>query len=221
MKNFLISLFLVLFATASYASHEFKDVEDYTYTLLKTVPPENILFLSDFDGTITGHSHPALNDGDAVPRENAPAFLKDMVDRGVKVVLSSAWDPFEETVQRVMQLKLTQTLKITKPEYNECDLKFANKLEITVNYALSGLVCSVKEQEKRKSKDPFFRNKAFAHKLVYPQLKEEDILHVIVAEDSKTNIDIIMADIERAGLFTSAKVKIFHLSEVPAKEEKK
>jgi|GEM_PF-3035289 len=89
-----------------------EDVKMYTEKLLNNnVPPESILLVLDVNGTLTNFTSP--NSKNIQARGEAVPFVKNMVDKGVRIVISSAWYSFGETLERLRSLGLEEVLKIT------------------------------------------------------------------------------------------------------------
>lgn len=212
---------------------QLKDVYDYTNKLLESgVNAAGILLVLDVDGTLTNQSQPDPNH-EIKPRGNAVNMVKEMIDKGVKVVISSAWkEPsqssgrsflaqmsgldgkagFKATLSRLDKLGLTEVLGIQTPTNmicgNENNLFSQNPFSRdSLDYCHLGLVASV-------GKDPnrYFRQKAFSFRYVYPNLNPNEITHVIFADDSSSNIGPFTEDIQKIGLNNNAHVQIFVLS---------
>lgn len=197
----------------------FEDIKIYTEKLLeKGVQPQSILLILDVDGTVTNFSNPteSPNQEDIKARGDSVSFIEKMVTVGVNIVLSSAWPSFEETLQRLKNLHLEEILKIPNAlpwAYQDTHMLYN---DINIKYCHAGLVASVGYFVPLGFfKVPHYYQKAFAYKLVYPDLNEHTITHVIFGDDNEQPIKDFERDIntlkDKKGLFTSAEVKLFRL----------
>jgi hypothetical protein len=191
-------------------------VKTYTENLLeKGVQPESILLVLDVDGTVTNFSSPT---GENIGARGASvSFIEEMLTLGVKIVLSSAWPSFEETLQRLRAIGLEEILKI--PNTSSWLKKDGHILydDTNTKYCHLGLVASVGYfSPESYLKTPHYYQKAFAYKLAYPDLSEQTIAHLIFGDDAEQPIRDFERDINtlknNKGLFTSAEVKLFRLS---------
>ena len=191
-----------------------EDVKIYTEKLLNNnVLPESILLILDVNGTLTNFTNPnhSLNSKNIQARGEAVPFVKNMVDKGVRIVISSAWHSFEETLERLRHLSLEEVLKIpsTQPYVQNDDYILFN--DIHVKFCALGLVASIGYL----ANTSYYSRKAFAYKLVYPDLNEDTITHVVVGDDNEQTIKDFGLDLNilknKKELFCSAEIKLFTL----------
>lgn len=200
-----------------------KNIYEYINKLLISgVSPESILLVLDVDGTLTNYSNPNDHIGQpAEPRGDSVQFVKDMVNKGVKVVVSSAWkvqeasgsfddrEGFRQTLRRLRDLKLDEVLKLDTNTQPKCGAQ--SIFRISVGYCHLGLVASVGSDY-----FDYYRRKAFAFKYVYPDLDLDTIKYVIFADDSEENIAEFRKDILRIGLgkVNEVSVTLFQLTSI-------
>ncbi len=201
-----------------------EDVEAYVGQLLTDgVQPESILLILDVDGTLTNFSKPQDSQNIGA-RGGSVAFVKNMVERGVKLVISSAHPSFEGTLGRLRDLGLEEVLQIPRTgSYNKSD-EYILFDDIKVRFCHFGLVASVAYFMDTASFMPMpfnYYQKVLAYKFVYPALKEKTIEHVVLGDDNAQIVADFGRDFKRLkeekGLFSSAQTKLFTLS--PARGE--
>ncbi len=212
-RIFFALAFLISLAIPCWASN-LCDVEDYMNDLLKKQKPSSILLVLDVDGTLTNYSQPD-DDHEILERGNAVNFVTNMINIGVNVVISSAWPEFEETQKRLKELDLLTILKAEKPGIEYVGNLGLKHLNIQFQCYHSGHLSCVKDPG---ISEDYYRQKSLAYKLVYSDLKEDNITHVVFADDSKGNVQHFMSDLERAKLFSKAEIKTFILSQVDGEE---
>lgn len=195
---------------------DLNDVETYVENLLtiEKVKPTAILFFGDVDGTLTNYSDPQCIDYKKfLQRGNAAKFIKMMKEKGVNLVISSAWDNFKETLHRLKLLGLDDVLKIDKGSpikgTKQLDDNDENSL---VEYFQLGHVASVKYEDSFFG-GKYYRQKAFSYQFVYPDLDSDSITHVVFADDSEENVSQFKEDILKTKL-KDKNIKIFTLSQV-------
>ncbi len=191
--------------------------------LTHAVPAKSILLTLDVDGTLTNFSKPQESQNIGARGESV-AFVKNMVEQGVKLVISSAWPSFEETLERLRNLGLEEILQIPRTQsYIKRDEHIIFD-DIKVKFCHLGLVASVAYFMSTTSFIPMpvhYHQKAFAYKLVYPDLDEQAITHGVFGDDNSQNVMDFGRDFNalkvQKGLFNSAQLKIFTLT--PARGE--
>ena len=184
-------------------------VEEYMDQLLSQTSPRQVLLVLDVDGTLTNYSMPGEHETQA--RGNAVEFVTKMVDRGVNVVISSAWDQFDETLERLRDLGLSEKLRISqKTCFSGIPIQ-VGALTFEGSECHTGLVSSVQDPVVDRR---YYREKAYAYSYVYPNLESALITHVVFADDSSGNVQQFLSDLQRAGIFKNAQVKTFTLSAV-------
>lgn len=77
--------------------------------LLNKFKPTQIACILDCDGTVTSSSFPVANHL-LQPRGHMDFLVKELHERGVYITVSSAWTPFEETVNRLETLGLKELI---------------------------------------------------------------------------------------------------------------
>lgn len=179
-----------------------EDVESYVDALLEipNLNPHQIGLVIDVDGALTNYSDPLAHQGPAQARGNAAQFVKKCVERGINIIVSSAWTLFEETIQRLKDIGLGDILGINEGQIQrgESDL-----FGTSVEYAYLGLVASVKNKEgtyllsQRCMDIKFFRLKAFAFPYVYPTLDLKTINHWVFGDDGSDNVSLFTTHIQR------------------------
>lgn len=219
IRKLLISTIFAFICLPSYAT-TLADVEAYVDGLLNSgVAPTSIMVTLDVDGTLTNYSMPG--DHETKPRGNAVPFVTKLIDKGVKVVVASAWDKFEETRGRLEDLKLLKVLKAESPGkcgQSDLNLEKLKESKIMFEYCHSGHVSSVKDPNLDRT---YYRQKAFAYKKVYPKLDIKNIKHHIFADDSSGNVKHFNRDIKRASIFESppTTIKTFTLTRAQGEPE--
>lgn len=211
LRKTLLSLSIVLSSAPLWASGicYLEDVEECMKKVLLSTPPHEVVLVLDLDGTLTDRSRPG--EEIAKPRGNAVAFVKDMVARGVKVVVSSAWNVFEETLRRIDDLGLTETLKVNEiRKRSNVEANFGDLKNARVDVFQAGLVCSVRDPN---VSSKYYRDKLFAVTFVYPDLDHTLIKELVFADDSTSNFGIFTYDRQRSNLFPKATLRPFPLSE--------
>ncbi|MEN8237232.1 MAG: hypothetical protein ABFQ95_06820 [Pseudomonadota bacterium] len=222
-----ITLPLPTTTTTTTAQDTLQSVEVYMQKLLanEEIEGKNILLVLDLDGTLTNKSSPS--DDEAQPRENAVEFVKNMIDRGVKVVVSSAWHDFDATLKRIRDLglekKLNPDMKNKECMHHEDKLLSNTKLYVCV----AGLVSSVRdarkeslEEEASFSKEAglVYDKKIFSYQFVYQDLGSQGIIkHIVFADDSPQNVATFtngFVQLQSSGLFENAQQQSFSLSRV-------
>lgn len=206
MKPIFLLLFVTLFQYLSFAERfenaSLKDVED---KVLSYRPDETLVIL-DLDGTLTNHAQPSLIG--LAARGNAKNFVQDIIEKGYTVVVSSAWDNFDETLGRIKFLGLDKHLGVNDSicaNRNLCINDFTAKFHV----CQSGNVISVRDLD---NKDPYYRKKAFSFLYVDPSIDISKIQHVVFADDSSGNVSTFRKDAHRAKLFRDAELDTFTLS---------
>ena len=217
-KKYSIAFLVILGLTPMIGANDFTDqtlkqVEEHVEKLLGNgFTAEQILLVLDVDGTLTNYSDPDdhKNDKPFGARGNATNFVTGMVNSGVQVVVSSAWDKFEDTLGRLEKIGLSEALNVNRNDIkcNNDELELNNKI-FKLNYCKVGFVASVMDVD---FNSIFYRQKAFAFKYVYPEMDMTQIKHVVFADDSGGNIKIFKEDIERSQLFPMAHIDTFLLS---------
>lgn len=170
-------------------------VSDKVHQLLMNgVSANEILVIFDVDGTLTTVSDPTKYRGrfdyDVSPRDNSPEIVRDLIRKGVNVILSSAWDKFEETLYRVSRLGLLEDLGVKdimkdtkRNEYPFISVGFLYPIHITMISA--GNIASAGRPSET---DGFYRDKNLASWAT--SINPSEIRKVIFADDSKVNVDI-------------------------------
>lgn len=202
--------------------------EDFTRATLRQVedhvmklPPKDTLVILDVDGTLTNCSDPngpCINPDVLAPRGNAVNFVKQLSENGYHLVVSSAWNKFSDTLERLKKIGLADTLKIMPEKEDDCSIKSLTaevKIEL-LDYCKNGLVASVRDMFNYREK--FFRQKALAVYFVHPNLDMNTIKHVVFADDSPGNIKIFKEDIIKYSLFPNAKIDTFSLTSAKGQE---
>lgn len=92
--------------------------------LLTRYAPEEIAIISDNDGVLTDQSNPGPRP--AKPRGDMVKVLKEWHKKGIFVTVSSAWDIFNETLDKLRTLGLTDTLGL-KPDDSDSDSDSENE----------------------------------------------------------------------------------------------
>lgn len=203
-----------------------EDVKMYIEELLTGgVAAKSILLTLDVDGTLTNFSKPQESQNIGARGESV-AFVKNMVEQGVKLVISSAWPFFEETLERLRNLGFEEILQIPRTgSYNKSD-EYILFGDIKVKFCHFGLVASVAYCMDMplisfRPIPDYYYQKAFAYKFVYPELDEQTITHGVLGDDNSQNVMDFGRDFNRLkeekGLFNSAQTKLFTLS--PARGE--
>lgn len=173
--------------------------------------PHKIAVIFDVDGTLTDHSMPGLHP--TKERYGSTAIVLQLIGMGVNVTISSAWNHFNETLNRLDDLKLTEKLKI----HNRDEIDHGMYQSMT--YHRLGLVASVQ--------DPlynplYFCQKAWAPYMVYPKEQIHDVEKVIFADDSFANINVFKADVAHQSLYPQAnQFDYFLLTKVEGTHQEK
>jgi hydroxymethylpyrimidine pyrophosphatase-like HAD family hydrolase len=194
----------------------FEDVELYVKALLEKpkLNPGQIAFVIDVDGTLTTYSDPSEHQGPAQVRGNSVQFIKECVEKGIKIIVSSAWPSFEETIQRLKDIGLGEILGIMGGEIQRGKGTLFGK---PIEYAHLGRVASIRNTDD----DEFFRLKAFAYRYIYPDLDLKTIRHWVFGDDNGNNITLFKehifhlyreSQIEKKDMAEDVFVKMFYLS---------
>lgn len=164
-----------------------ENVELYVRDLLEKskLNPDQIGLVLDVDGTLTNYSDPKAHQSPAQGRGNAVPFVKNCIIKGVRVVVSSAWTPFGETIQRLKDIGLGDVLGINGGEIQKGEQIL---FDTSVEYVYLGRVASVKG--KTTDTDDYFRLKPFAFHYVFPNLDLKTIKYWIFADDNSDNISL-------------------------------
>lgn len=202
-------------------SKDLEDIKTYTGNLLKEgVLPKSILLVLDVDGVITNYSNPkdALSPESIGARGESVSFIINMITLGVNIVLSSGWPCFEETLQRLRNIGLEERLQISNADsYTKNDNHMLFE-DICTKFCCFGLVASVSYSDMSTMcfGKSYYHQKAFAYKLVYPELEEDRITHVIFGDDSDQAVWDFEKDFNilknKKDLFKTANIKLFTLS---------
>lgn len=165
--------------------------------LSEAIAADKFTVVVDLDGTITIDPDPSHLQGrfdyDVAEKGDAVAVIKELVAMGVNVVISSAWDRFDETLYRLHQLDLLETMGITDLLADIQHLRF--KFDYAVDYGADGLFNEPSEVEmfaagnivSARISDDFFREKARAPYGAKTQNVNET-KYVFFADDTTTNI---------------------------------
>lgn len=92
-------------------------VKQHVDELLTRYKPEEIAIISDNDGVLTNQSMPNIKT--VAPRGDMVNVLKDWHDKGLFVIVSSAWDAFDETISKLRTLGLAETLGLLPEQKND------------------------------------------------------------------------------------------------------
>jgi hypothetical protein len=164
------------------------------------------LFIVDLDGTLTNTSHGRVER--IRPRVDsslsAPDYVTLLHSRGAHVVISSAWDNFDETEEKIKLLDLGDFLS-----------ESSHSTEIVgpdayCSVSRSGRVVSVRDTS---LDDRYYRQKALSYRFTDPAIPWETLQHVLFIDDSNTNIRHFQADVQRFNLFPQASITLFLLKE--------
>jgi hypothetical protein len=155
------------------------------------IQAHDITVVFDVDGTLTDHSLPGQHQ--VKSRYNAVNIVKELIDLQVNVVISSAWNNFAETKDRLNALGLGDVLGLT--DENPLEEGVYTKIKRkNFEYIRQGKVASVREVGTGK----FYRQKALAP---YVLGTEGNTKKVIFVDDSEGNIDIFTQDIVKYNLY--------------------
>lgn len=182
------------------------------YKTEKKIPYSKMLVVFDVDGTLTNKSNPE-SPGGIEARGGAVALVRLLKNLGVKVVSSSAWDDFGETIKRLDNLGLSKDLGLRgEKKFKARDLYFDMKShKLTqkkpkkkeaqpVTIVQQGNVASVKTEGQ------YFRNKAIAPYTIYSARKlDKDVKAVFFIDDSEANIETFISDVKQYNLYRKAK----------------
>jgi hypothetical protein len=183
------------------------------------IAPHKIAVILDVDGTLTDHSIPTPGESPANTRarDNAPEDVKRLINLGVHLYISSAWNKFEETLGRLRQLGLAEELEISPEPKNKRDKSFFLKghYKCPTNkrpyiYRRKGKVISAQWTDgkdqiffRQKALTPYIGLRATFGKEVAIE-KANLIKTVIFADDSAGNITYFQQDIQENNLFPNA-----------------
>jgi hypothetical protein len=157
---------------------------------------QRILFIFDVDGVLTNQSNPS--GGEVKARGDIVRIVKLLAENNHPVVFSSAWNHFDDTIQKIRTLGLEQIAQL-----NDVSEAFAHDdLEIARN----GRVISVKT-----SKNRFFRHKALAANYAR-DLGGFDA--IVFMDDNQSNVNIFKTDIVSQDYAKGANVYTIKSSEI-------
>ncbi len=157
------------------------------------INPSKIAVVFDVDGTLTNRSTPGNHP--TQERYGSTQIVLELIDMGVRVAVSSAWNDFDETLGRLEDLGLAKALKIQdqdqiiKGEYQG------------MNYFHLGLVASIQDEL---VDSIYYRQKAFAPYIIYSPKEMETVEKVIFADDSSGNIKYFKEDVAGNYLYPKA-----------------
>jgi hypothetical protein len=177
-------------------------IRDYSKA---SVDPKSILVVFDVDGTLTAHSYPTSDFKNVEKRRDSVEFVRFLLNQGIKVVISSAWSPFGETIKRLNALELGDALGLKGVDRaTKYDEKQINVRGMDVSYQKEGKVVSVRGSW---SNDWFYyRQKAIAPYLVYrPEILDNEIQYVLFPDDSSGNTATFLKDVKTQKLYPNAK----------------
>lgn len=140
---------------------------------------DEILFITDIDGTLTDNPDPKDNPSIS-PRGKAVEVVKELVESGVHVVASSAWNVFSESLGRLKQLDLLEAFGAT-PEMTHAKktMLFGDNL---FNFFFTGRVASAGG-----ILDKFYRLKSVAP-YVIDEVEQSTIKALVFVDDSSGNV---------------------------------
>lgn len=157
------------------------------------VPPCKIGVVFDLDGTLTAHSTPG--DHPTQDRYGATDIVLKLIEMGVNVTISSAWNVFNETLNRLDDLQLTKVLNIqNRDEIDHGTYK-------DMNYYHLGNVAAVQSTG---IDAIYFRQKAWAPYIVHGPDVMNSVEKIIFADDSLANIRFFKGDVHFNKLYPKA-----------------
>jgi hypothetical protein len=162
---------------------------------INLVKPEEIAVVLDVDGTLTDHSQPGKHP--VKPRYDSTDVVCKLINQHVNVVISSAWNIFDETLGRLTALGLAKDLGIMDPSQTKFGTFNVNGTFF--DYIYLGKVVSVRKHPCLD--DIYYRQKALAP---YVLGFGTNIKKVIFADDSGSNIQIFKEDIKKYKLYPKA-----------------
>jgi len=120
------------------------------------------------------------------------------------VIVSSAWTDFRKTLSSIEELELQSPLEVPKPEVFDESPTHAISMETLqirdkkIQYFKNGHVISLRNtrSDSELELDPYFRQKAFSLFVVLNRGELEALKHVILVDDSYTNIHLFQRDIQ-------------------------
>lgn len=203
----------------THTDNSLRDVDSKIKELINDgVAPKKILLVLDVDGTLTNSRDPnAHPEGGLRPREHAVEFVTSMKNVGVRVVISSAWNVFSETLIRLKQIGLGPVFDLDLYDESQLrnltneDLCTSDDLEVE---GVKFYTCTFEEiaSVRKDENEQYFRHKALAYKLVYPEIDDEKMKHIFFVDDSATNIRIFKNDVNEYNLFRDTDVTLYQLS---------
>lgn len=155
----------------------------------------NVLVVFDLDGTLTMEQNPDDTEYGIKatrPRVAFVNFLQYLLDNGVQVIISSAWDKFEGTVGRIQAIGLSGMLAGETQEFSgNIDVKFRDRWDTErVNILQNGSVISCSEP---RTENRYFRHKAFA--ALYATKSAKGTAYFLI-DDSDKNVKLFGEDMQ-------------------------
>lgn len=153
------------------------------------IDPSQITVILDVDGTLTDHEDPTgyTESTKVHARGDAVEAVSWMIEQGIVVIFSSAWDNINETASRLKKLGLndylapTSTVKLEKlPDGSKYDVMSSGRA-ISVRHILSGT---------------YYRQKAYSAYFFNPELAVKTKV-ILFADDSQGNINQFKTDINQ------------------------
>lgn len=193
-----------------------EQVEEYLLNLqLKGVPLSSILLILDLDGTLTEDPDPKsgikLDYSNVIQRGFSIRIVKELIQKGVKVVVSSAWDDFPATLEKIRLLGLDEALGVDRSQPQKFKRTFENEFgKKECECYCSGRVASVRDLN---SPHKYYGNKELSFKIVDPVIDLKEIQHVVFVDDKESNVDKFSRNIKdnMDGLRSDVEVTLFWL----------
>lgn len=167
-----------------------------------------ILVILDNDGTLTKSKEPAVK---ANQRGKASAFVNKLRELNIDIIVSSAWNDFEQTLDTLEQIDIADSLLVDRNEIKE--INFRTSINRDVKGFRSGLVCSLKYA----NSDKYFRQKALTPLAIFEENQIKKYKYIIFADDSNTNIQTFANDVLNLPLANNVEVLMYAL--VPSIDE--
>lgn len=188
LLSFICSFFV--YSLPSWAMVDIYSIEDVTnkvHSLLQEkVKPEEICIVFDYHGVIVEQeTHtPPLHLKGAIKET-----LEDLREKKIPSLVATAWPNFDAVIQGSIVLLGLQGFFDVDPTYNSQlkHFKVSNKEVKIIGYQ-NGRVFALKDAN---SSGLYFRQKAYAVELAYPQ---NTFKYILFVDDSPVNLNIFLED---------------------------
>lgn len=164
------------------------DMSELIAELRKNYKADEILIVSDLDGTLTTNQIPHDNlQAEAQPKGDDPKWIKRLIQEGYKVVISSANNDFDRTLKSLEDLGLTQVLNVGERSGVSYKKGTSAAGREVVGY-VNGNVASYRLIDPKAAVPQYFRDKGIAPTLVYKSEDLKGVKAIVFFDDSADNI---------------------------------